>query len=448
MAQLPTTGITVSLVAQTLGVGTTDIGRLCTSDRINKWAKYKPVCCFQTVAGDRNEICKAKYDNGDGSNVYENHSNGDYGLAPGFMEAAESGSAWGEQIKEACSHDWVYQKPTGGINFPYRLGDFRGYDTEAEPFITFATMQGGVWDSTRDTYMVNPLTDHEVTFRFNYRSKDDYPNWVCADDIVGAYEIDFTRAYIICAVYRDYDSRFMNLVSSVDTAGDEGYILAPDGTPNDVYITYDITPLGSANYKYNAYFAIVYHPENLMTNRVCCLPFPTGTNARTLPISFTLLENSALAGLKPDLETIRVYPGYATVATSGHRLLSDVTDDIGSGAKYRMLLNTGHISFRVTFENTSESSFTYRLSNFSLRTSLYPDSGKTASTFRSSDASSVQSTVTIPAGGSTTVWIIFEDAMSVPDSDTIEEVSLLLDQTYIIFSCDMFIGPGSGFERL
>ena len=36
---LGTTGISTTLVANTIGVGSNDAGTLCTSDKINKWSK-------------------------------------------------------------------------------------------------------------------------------------------------------------------------------------------------------------------------------------------------------------------------------------------------------------------------------------------------------------------------------------------------------------------------
>ena len=38
------------------------------------------------------------------------------------------------------NQNWIYNRPTGGVNSPYRLGDFRGYEHLATPI---AALGGG-----------------------------------------------------------------------------------------------------------------------------------------------------------------------------------------------------------------------------------------------------------------------------------------------------------------
>ena len=40
---LGTTSITTTLVGNTIGVASKDVGTLCSSSSINKWSKHKPV---------------------------------------------------------------------------------------------------------------------------------------------------------------------------------------------------------------------------------------------------------------------------------------------------------------------------------------------------------------------------------------------------------------------
>lgn len=90
---LGTTGITTSLVAQTIGEASNDVGTLCTSSKINIWSKYAP-CEFNSVSGLTDlEFQKYKW-----------------------KYATTFNSVTGSYVS--------YNNPTT----KFRLGDFRGYD--------------------------------------------------------------------------------------------------------------------------------------------------------------------------------------------------------------------------------------------------------------------------------------------------------------------------------
>ena len=48
---LGTTGISTTLVANTIGEGSNDVGTLCTSDKINRWSKFKPMILSESSMG-------------------------------------------------------------------------------------------------------------------------------------------------------------------------------------------------------------------------------------------------------------------------------------------------------------------------------------------------------------------------------------------------------------
>lgn len=99
---LPNTNITTTLVGQTLGTSSRDVGTLCTHPNINKWSKWKPVR-HSTVSPLTEAELKAV----------------NYGL---FLPTAISVT----QIPIIGKVS--YQKPRGGAyNEAYRLGDFRNY---------------------------------------------------------------------------------------------------------------------------------------------------------------------------------------------------------------------------------------------------------------------------------------------------------------------------------
>lgn len=87
---LPTTGISTSLVGQTLGVSTRDVGQLCIHPYVNEWSPYKPI------------------------------SSGAITLNEAFREQVSGFLIIGRYLS--------YNKPTGGAGSPYRIGDFRGYE--------------------------------------------------------------------------------------------------------------------------------------------------------------------------------------------------------------------------------------------------------------------------------------------------------------------------------
>lgn len=84
--------------------------------KINHWAKYKPVR-YEGDFPSRDTYWKA-YDGNCGFTPLQLTS---YTQIPSKMDGAMNG--------------WIYNLPTGGSKYPYRLGDFRGYDTNANPMV-------------------------------------------------------------------------------------------------------------------------------------------------------------------------------------------------------------------------------------------------------------------------------------------------------------------------
>ena len=101
-----TTNISTTLVGNTIGLASNDVGTLCSSTLINKWAKYKPVR-YNTISPITDSQRKEVY----------------YGFDIANMVKTDAVSA--------ASINWNYLKPLGGANSPYRLGDFRSYEHTA-----------------------------------------------------------------------------------------------------------------------------------------------------------------------------------------------------------------------------------------------------------------------------------------------------------------------------
>ena len=110
---LPQNGITISLVRNTLSETTNDLGRLCTSNRINPNSFYKPITTnklnvtYDDFVAANDGFTIQTYDNAiDCWNAYVN------------------------------GETWVYNP----VNPPYRLGDFRGYDHYAGAWLNLDFM--------------------------------------------------------------------------------------------------------------------------------------------------------------------------------------------------------------------------------------------------------------------------------------------------------------------
>ena len=112
---LPGNGITISSVRTALGETTNDLGRLCTSNRINEHSFWKPVSSNKVTMNNDNDF----YAIDDGFNINA------YGSPM---------SLWNAIVNEET---WIYQRPEGTAASRYRLGDYRFYNSEAGPWFSW-----------------------------------------------------------------------------------------------------------------------------------------------------------------------------------------------------------------------------------------------------------------------------------------------------------------------
>lgn len=113
-----TAPVSVDDVADCLGINrSSTLADLCTSSKINVWAKYKPTV-FPSPFPD--DWYKAK--------------DGNFGLN---ITVDNAKSNWKDLVAEYSKvnngYITLYNKPIGGASSPYRLGDFRGYFHNANP---------------------------------------------------------------------------------------------------------------------------------------------------------------------------------------------------------------------------------------------------------------------------------------------------------------------------
>lgn len=130
MAQLPSTGITTKNVSSALGFSSTNVGNLCSSNKINKWSKWKPIGTNATTL-DNNTI----------SNIHSGLSIPtmnlyDYKL---FATGEDFGSF--NIYNPATQKKWTYSPPTGTASQPFRLGDFRNYQGASVPMFNLTAVE-------------------------------------------------------------------------------------------------------------------------------------------------------------------------------------------------------------------------------------------------------------------------------------------------------------------
>ena len=111
MAALRTSNITTSLVKNTLRENSRDVGTLCTSDKINVESKFKPVSYPAISDITEAELISTNY---------------------GISEDSIGNIRTALVNPPTTLKKWIYNKPTGTSESPYRLGDFRGYDHTAK----------------------------------------------------------------------------------------------------------------------------------------------------------------------------------------------------------------------------------------------------------------------------------------------------------------------------
>lgn len=141
---LPKTNISVLQVACMLGETTvvnrvsyldTRLSKLCTSGKINRWSKYKPI---------RNNFTSNRP-----SEWWKSASLNCGVNIPAYASLIEMVNAL-----RSDNNGWEYEYPTGGTNSPYRLGDFAGYDHTAPPPL-LATTVSDTYYSTNNNIPLN-----------------------------------------------------------------------------------------------------------------------------------------------------------------------------------------------------------------------------------------------------------------------------------------------------
>ena len=204
---LPGNGITVSLVRNTLGERTNDVGGLCTSNRINQWSFYKPVTKNKLIMTDADF----------------------YSVNDGFTCQSYNNAidCWNACVNEET---WTYQTAEA----PWRLGDFRWYDHSAGPWINCAFTNQGQAKKGETRYIDNSgsMNLQQIYNNFQFytaianQSGDNYCLGLLLNDKWSGNDMS-VYFYRICSIL-DYDSeRLPFTVPSDLNAYDKTYRFIP-----------------------------------------------------------------------------------------------------------------------------------------------------------------------------------------------------------------------------
>lgn len=196
--------VSIDDVKSVLGESSNDLATLCTSPKINVWAKYKPT----------------DY-NADFTDDWAKDKDGNYGLNITPYNRVNTWSALAaEYSKPNNGYSNIYKRPSGGATSPYRLGDFRGYNHNAKPEISdYLAVTNYTEDqeiSIHVTYNVVTTDGDQVSYKAVSEFKDLYYGYVITDinktnlklivtsSTKSNYEVGITARTLLAGNYRLY----------------------------------------------------------------------------------------------------------------------------------------------------------------------------------------------------------------------------------------------------
>lgn len=123
--------VSIEDVKKVLGVTENDLGKLCRSDKINMWCRYKPVSYPSYSETNRWKL---------GVGIYI----GDFSATPEDIALAD-----------VSAYKWFYSRPTGDKSSPYRLTDFMGYNPDCRCPLTFSMPKDIVYGDLSNVVSIN-----------------------------------------------------------------------------------------------------------------------------------------------------------------------------------------------------------------------------------------------------------------------------------------------------
>ncbi len=301
---LPNSNISTTLVGQTLGTSSRDVGTLCTHPNINKWSKWKPVR-LNKVTGL----------------VSQDLSDINFGILP-VVPMFD----W----ELALSLNWEYGRPRGGDNNPsepFRLGDFRNYEHAAS-----------------DPVSIPSSISHNLLLNNTLRIRANVIESGVLEHQIGIHNLPTSISlYYLAVILKVGDSDYY--IKSSQNRMDSG-----TGGNIDIVIQTPLNSVGTGE----MFFVVVdrvisYRLVSNIEEGTLFLPIPGDVSARTL-----ILDEY----LPVDITVTKISNTY-------NSSYEDIENYEGTQPPW-FLSNDGNIYFEINVYNPNEEDFIQRSSNFKM----------------------------------------------------------------------------------
>ena len=321
---------TIADLASLLGYNSSHFGAVVANGDINKFARFKAVA----------------YPSGEPISEAQRRS-----VAHGITipDVVTSSSITGAAIMDAAANDWQYTRPTGGVNDPYRMADFRnenapttgmGYYKDAVPPIQINYPKNG-WTYTRGATARNLIIYADL-------DPDDSTINLQAEDFV-SQGLDLNEWTLIAYV----DSPYFNtkLFASDDTILNGGEI-----SGNTIVIT---IPSGSGSYAANVYICMY----RFNSGRYEFLPLPKQGDYNPAQMKLTIRDDAEASGGGIEGDVFQNTSASYALYGSYHNL-GDFTD--GGECKWALRSSTGNLFLCLQLTNKSGGTATIQRNAFNL----------------------------------------------------------------------------------
>lgn len=257
-----TAPVSIDDLKNLFGEGSGDLATLCTSPKINVWAKYKPT--------DYNAAFPDNWSKG---------KDGNYGLNITVDNRVSSWNALvAEYSKPNNGYSNIYKRPSGGATSPYRLGDFRGYNHKAKPEIS---------DYLAAT---NYIEDSPISLSVAY-------NAITVDgDQVSYKDVEVYKGLYFGYVITDISGKTLKLIATAATTSSYEVRLAA-------------RTLLAGTYKAYPMFCNVDYSTNHTLQRMYCYAIPNLAGGKTFSVitsSQSVMANFKSINAKYTLSTTRI----------------------------------------------------------------------------------------------------------------------------------------------
>ena len=179
----PNTGVSVYDVQQTLGISSSDVGTLCSSNQINKWSKYKPVALSTLDTTSQLDGNKKWRSNA----TWWKGASGNCGISVvrtcSTVASAKTDIDSGRTI-------WSKVAPTGGATEPFRLVDFNEYHNNAMPPV-FSVDASNAYLRPGAELKIMIATSVDDGYSIKFSDISAYDNWYYTVAVYGGSELKF-----------------------------------------------------------------------------------------------------------------------------------------------------------------------------------------------------------------------------------------------------------------